>query len=51
MLTPAPLPAAPPVELPPVEIEQEIDDLSDDEYSELELRLYRDSHDDRAFWI
>ncbi len=46
---PAPAPAPLTEILPPV-IDEEFDDLSDEEISELEMRLYYDSHDDRAYW-
>lgn len=52
MATPNPASAAIPLTeiLPPV-IDEEFDDLTDEEISELEMKLYYDSHDDRAYWI
>lgn len=51
MATPNPAPAAIPLTeiLPPI-VEEEFDDFTDEEISELEMKLYYDSFDDREFW-
>lgn len=52
MLTPQPAPAVAPlppqVSINPDDLPE--DELTDEEISQLEERLYYDSHDDREFW-
>ncbi|HKC62038.1 MAG TPA: hypothetical protein VKB86_00265 [Pyrinomonadaceae bacterium] len=51
MATPLPTPAPIPlIEILPPIVEEEFDDMTDEELSELEMKLYYDSHDDREFW-